>query len=220
MSLSLSLRVTARYLEAKMVRNFGVIPREFHLPPDLRKKPSHKPQGTDLEIWTWFDPKANNGEGRYCGVAFQAKSNKPLWTWCFKKKEALWKQINESIESRKLSLKYKQEQLEKRRNAVPDVKVGDIFYRSWGYDQTNVNFYQVTAVKGKSAVVREIGKIYVKVRDGSSDSVVAAHGKFVGPPMKKRIQGDGRNIHFKMDHGVASLWDGKPKYETGPYGGH
>jgi hypothetical protein len=35
------------------------------------------------------------------------------------------------------------------RNA-PMPKVGDLFYSSWGYDQTNIDFYQVTAVTGKS----------------------------------------------------------------------
>lgn len=36
------------------------------------------------------------------------------------------------------------------------VKVGDIFETSWGYDQTNVNFFQVIAVTEKSARVREV----------------------------------------------------------------
>lgn len=29
----------------------------------------------------------------------------------------------------------------------PMPKVGDLFYSSWGYDQTNIDFYQVTSVK-------------------------------------------------------------------------
>lgn len=29
-------------------------------------------------------------------------------------------------------------------------KVGDLFYSSWGYDQTNIDFYQVTKVLNKS----------------------------------------------------------------------
>lgn len=32
------------------------------------------------------------------------------------------------------------------------VKVGDIFYASWGYDQTNVDFFQVVALVGKTSV--------------------------------------------------------------------
>ena len=37
------------------------------------------------------------------------------------------------------------------------VKVGDIFVSSWGYDQTNVDFFQVVALCGQSSVrVREV----------------------------------------------------------------
>ena len=37
------------------------------------------------------------------------------------------------------------------------VKVGDLFYTSWGYEQTNVDFFQVIALKGESsAIVREV----------------------------------------------------------------
>lgn len=40
--------------------------------------------------------------------------------------------------------------------AVAGVKVGDIFYTSWGYDQTNVDFYQVVKISGLKIQVREI----------------------------------------------------------------
>ena len=40
----------------------------------------------------------------------------------------------------------------------PSVKVGDVFYSSWGYDQTNADFYQVVGLtpSGKSAKLRMI----------------------------------------------------------------
>ena len=40
---------------------------------------------------------------------------------------------------------------------INGVKVGDLFYTSWGYDQTNVNFFQVIALCGTQSVrVREV----------------------------------------------------------------
>ena len=36
------------------------------------------------------------------------------------------------------------------------VRVGDIFEASWGYDQTNVDHYQVVGVTGKSVRIREV----------------------------------------------------------------
>lgn len=37
------------------------------------------------------------------------------------------------------------------------VKAGDIFYCSWGYDQTNVYFYEVARVTATKAEMRPIG---------------------------------------------------------------
>lgn len=37
------------------------------------------------------------------------------------------------------------------------VKVGDVFYTSWGYDQTNVDFYQVVAITEGGCYIRPIG---------------------------------------------------------------
>lgn len=37
------------------------------------------------------------------------------------------------------------------------VKVGDIFYASWGYEQTNIDFFQVISLAGESSVrVRQV----------------------------------------------------------------
>ncbi len=36
---------------------------------------------------------------------------------------------------------------------VHGVKIGDIFYDSWGWEQTNIDFYQVVGLRGKTQVV-------------------------------------------------------------------
>ena len=45
------------------------------------------------------------------------------------------------------------------------VQVGDIFQSSWGYDQTNVSFFQVISVTEKSAKVREVFPPVVALRE-------------------------------------------------------
>lgn len=39
---------------------------------------------------------------------------------------------------------------------VAGVKVGDIFYTSWGYDQTNINVYQVVGITSSGCYIRPI----------------------------------------------------------------
>ena len=36
------------------------------------------------------------------------------------------------------------------------LKVGDVLYSSWGYDQTNIEFYEVTAVRGAVVDLQEL----------------------------------------------------------------
>lgn len=46
-----------------------------------------------------------------------------------------------------------------QRKAWPNpIKVGEIFHTSWGYDQTNVDFYIVTRVSGKRVWIRPIAQ--------------------------------------------------------------
>lgn len=33
------------------------------------------------------------------------------------------------------------------------VQIGDVFYDSWGWEQTNIDFYQVVALRGKTQIV-------------------------------------------------------------------
>lgn len=51
---------------------------------------------------------------------------------------------------------YDQTEAEPRQNA-DGCRIGDILYTMWGYEQTNVDFYQIVALKGKHTIVlREI----------------------------------------------------------------
>lgn len=56
-------------------------------------------------------------------------------------------------------------------NAAPS-RVGDLYYTSWGYDQTNVEHFEVVADTGKSLVLRRIASEY---RDGRTFPVAGAY---------------------------------------------
>jgi len=89
-------------------------------------------------------------------------------------------------------------------------KVGDILNTSWGYDQTNVSFYLVTAVSktGASVKLSEMSKNYVP--DGHmSGKVVPDAGSLDPIPGWKRLGQYGVKIH---DSATASPWDGSPQY--------
>jgi len=100
-----------------------------------------------------------------------------------------------------------------RSQLASSVKVGDIFVSSWGYEQTNVDFYQVIKKSGSSITVREIDS---RMADRSSGNGMAGYclpikDSFLekAEPMKKILSGSG----FKVSsYSSAYLWDGKEKY--------
>ncbi len=95
--------------------------------------------------------------------------------------------------------------------------VGTILHHSWGYDQTNCDYYQVISVTEHGATIREIASRTVpssEVSHGMADKRVAVKDQFCGEPIKVRVRGD-NYIHMSkgaLSHGSVSVWDGKPNY--------
>lgn len=100
------------------------------------------------------------------------------------------------------------------------VKVGDFYYASWGYDQTQVQFYEVVALGAKSVKVREVAQHRLET-EGPHDSVVPAAGHYIGEVETKvlRPYGEKGALAFSS-YKSGYYWDGKPKYQTGQGYGH
>jgi len=66
--------------------------------------------------------------------------------------------------------------------ATKPVGIGDIFESTWGYGQTNVDYYEVTAVSPKGRVkIRSIKKRAVSDPYGPEVKVSPIRGVFCGP---------------------------------------
>ena len=63
-----------------------------------------------------------------------------------------------------------------------DIKIGDIFYNSWGYDQTNIDFYQVISTTAKTITLRAI--------KGASDDFNTYHLTGTTVPVKDNFCSD------------------------------
>lgn len=96
------------------------------------------------------------------------------------------------------------------------VKVGDIFVRSWGYDQTNVDYAKVIYVSktGKSAKLQRIGSKSVEALGDMSDHVIPdpehelENYKVILGRIKKY------NDLVYLYCGDYHKWDGKPDYRS------
>lgn len=131
--------------------------------------------------------------------------------------------------------------------SAPVVKVGDFFYSSWGYDQTNVDFYKVVGMtpSGKSVRVQKWSS-GVDSSTGPQDYVTPGEGPATYqdwsettmdmdywerqeavvtrdmPVETKRLSKSGSSdASFSVNsYSHAWLWDGKPKYATASGWGH
>jgi hypothetical protein len=189
-------------------------PRTFYLPkdaPNLQQLPDGK--DLDMEFWSYEDAKGN-----MYGVGFAGKANKPLWHYRFRDKNQMEMQIKKTIDERRsradMMLKRKQE----RSQFQHTLKEGDILYSSWGYDQTNIDFYQVTAVGEKSVKIRQIASKTLSSDGSGSDKVVAVPNHFTGEPMTKIVRKG--NVVSIASYANAYPWDGNPKHETSAGWGH
>jgi hypothetical protein len=196
------------------------LPREFYLRPEIRDTKPLTFDGTDVVAYKW--EQEIRGRVMYNLLAFVAKQNKPAINAYYMNAASRDRELDELVEGRRSYLQRKQEEAQKKKEFQHGVNVGDIFYTSWGYDQTNVDFYQVTKVMGKAVEIRKIqGK--VDHGDAFSQYVVALPNHFIGgePPLKKIPQMQGNSVSIKIEsYAWAHPWDGKPKYESGPHGGH
>lgn len=102
------------------------------------------------------------------------------------------------------------------------IKAGDIFVSAWGYDQTNISWYQVTEVKAKFVVVRRIeGKIVGQRDSGTTETVMPLVNKWRGSAERKKVKlHQGRPYLGISSYESAYLWDGKPKSQTNSMYGH
>ena len=123
----------------------------------------------------------NDSKDMPIAIAFNGKASKPIWHYKFSNMDDLDSYVNKSIENAKAREQSKADRKAQRKlTSEHDIKVGDIFYTSWGYDQTNTEFYEVVNVRGSRIDLKEIGYTvdYEKASYGREDITPVPH-KFV-----------------------------------------
>lgn len=167
--------------------------------------------------------------GKFGAIAYRGNANKSEWHYTFKKDTQLDEHIAkwfQGIRDHKQMLSERKES----RKAPHIFKVGDIVSNSWGYDQTNVDWYRVTKTSDHFVWLAQIAgdtvnhdgagpmsgystpAIDVSADDPSKWGVVETAHDGVLLNKSHRHAATGGNIN--MRHGSCTKWDGKPKYES------
>jgi hypothetical protein len=159
-----------------------------------------------------------NSRGKPRATIFYGQQAKPVSDYYYATDERRSDAVARAFESRRQSLARKNERRQQRKDFVHTAQVGDIYRTSWGYDQTNVEYFQIVEVKGKHAVLREIG----------AESVDTCHDQGRCIPLKDaflkpRYDGDDQGLpirrliqdgHIKIDD-VRYAWPVKTSKVAG-----
>ena len=157
----------------------------------MRNTERYIPEGYEL---AWNDEtlaiQVYYREVPHCSaICFVGKAVKPTWHYRFKNGEQRQAEVTNTFKRVSERLEYKAQQKASKiaASANHGVKVGDVFRSSWGYDQTNIDYYQVIAVTGKTATLSQIGCLSESTEWLQGNSVPNL-GAFIGKPFKKLIQ--------------------------------
>ena len=130
--------------------------REFYT-SGLEKRGYKKTEGEGYVVYTLV----NEESGDFKAMFFGGKRAKPDGNYYYSSLEKLNAGVERFIEKIAANIEYKAEAAAKRKEKVKkmasEVKVGDIYVNSWGYDETHVDFYKVLSVKGSFAEIVGIG---------------------------------------------------------------
>lgn len=101
--------------------------------------------------------------------------------------------------------------------AITFIKKGDIFVSNWGYDQTNIEFYQVVEKKDKTLIIREIAKKKNYDNASMTGTCLPIKNQFIGKPLLKKVSSNILEsdmprpaIRFSS-YKTADVWDGEEK---------
>jgi hypothetical protein len=99
-----------------------------------------------------------------------------------------------------------------KRQMPHSLKVGDILYSSWGYDQTNISFYVVTRTTGHYVWLRGLAQDGTETGFMAGTCRPATPLQPTGEEHKHKASSSGSVALSSYEH--ASLWDGRPKHYT------
>ncbi len=179
-------------------------------------KTRHIPENTEAREFPEAAVVAYCGQqGEFATVkAYKGRQSRAAFFLAFRSPEQRDAHLSAYVERETAVEAYKQE----RQQARHGLAVGDILYAVWGYEQTNVTFYEVIRVPSeRSATVQQIeADITEDGQGGMSGTSMPRQGVFTpnSTPETRRASG----LHMlgggRRSGGSLTKWDGRPRRVT------
>lgn len=146
-----------------------------------------------------------------CSVAiWEGKSNKPMWHYRFNNSVECEGFIQQRKDYADKQAVRDSERLSEYSDKKKGYVVGAILCSSWGYEQTNIDWYIILERKNDYILIQEIGtkKTYDNNYNDRGSCLPDATIR-IGDPFKKKIT-KYASINLES-YKYCALWDGQPK---------
>ena len=102
------------------------------------------------------------------------------------------------------------------------IPIGSILCCTWGYGQTNIDYYEVVALCGKTMIkVRPIAKRATSDHGVAHYKVEPIPGSFIGESFRRKVKTYGSITGIEISSFQwGSVWSGDPQIETDARYGH
>jgi len=182
--------------------------RSWYIPAEAKRLPTGE---IDVEAYAYIDKRK-----RMYALAFIGKAQKPTWHFRFNSAERMAAKVKETIDNRRKTLDYNAARKAEKtaKLAKPHaLMVGTVLRNSWGYDQTNIDFFEVVELRGKrSVIIREIGQDRTETA-WAQGTCTPVRGSFIGEPMLKRVD-ENNAIKIHSWGSWAYPWEGNVSHWT------
>ncbi len=159
----------------------------------------HEPLGVEV-----YRRAIDNGSGQVVMLGFSGKRAKPDFHYRFASAERADAYRAKWFDSLNTAAQAKQAHKAEKAAKMAEghrLAVGDVLVASWGYEQTNYDYYQVTRLVGaRSVEIRELAQSRGETHWMQGDCVPVKNS-FVGEPMIKRVTESGDAVKVR-DWGV------------------
>lgn len=139
--------------------------------------------------------------GRFCAIGYFGKAEKSSFNYGWRdlaKRNAYVAQWLQSCDARVAAKQVRQAEEKAKRAEGHKLVLGSVLRSMWGCDQTNVDYYQVVALRGKrQVVIRAIGAEAVDSPTLSMQGQsVPLKDSFKGPEMIKSVSSRGDSVRI------------------------
>jgi hypothetical protein len=175
------------------------LPREFYIPKGAMKVSDKL---SDAVAYVSI-----NRNGKPGAVVFYGKQAKPVADYYYLTETERAEAVQKLFANRREIMGWKDKRKVERKIGAESfrasVEVGDIFHYSFGYDETHNVFVEVTEIKGKYAVIREVTQAQRNLGYDNRYQCGPQPGDFCGQPQRVLLQ-DG---YIKVGRHFASKWN-------------